>query len=114
MLGLMQDWPLLCHSVLDYAARYHPDRQFVSRSIEGPFHVTTYPEIRARSLRVAQRLAREGIKRGDRVATMAFNTWRHFEAWYGILGIGRCTTPSIRGSSRTRSPGSSITPKIGS
>ncbi len=45
-------------------------------------------EIRARALRVAQRLERDGIKLGDRVATLAWNTWRHLEAWYGILGIG--------------------------
>jgi fatty-acyl-CoA synthase len=88
MLGLMQDWPLLCHRVLDHAATNHPDRQFVTRSVEGPFHVTDYPMIRARALKLAQRLSRDGIKLGDRVATMAFNTWRHVEAWYGIVGIG--------------------------
>src|ERR1700737_3438838 len=88
MLGLMQDWPLLCHRVLDHAALNHPDRQFVTRSIEGLFHVTDYVSIRARALKVAQRLERDGIKRGDRIATMAWNTWRHFEAWYGISGIG--------------------------
>jgi fatty-acyl-CoA synthase len=88
MLGLMQDWPLLCHRVLDHAANNHPDRQFVTRSVEGPFHVTDYPTIRVRALKLAQRLARDGIKLGDRVATMAFNTSRHVEAWYGIVGIG--------------------------
>jgi len=88
MLGLMQDWPLLCHRVLDHAALNHPDRQFVTRSVEGPIHVTNYPSIRARALKVAQRLARDGIKTGDRVATLGWNTWRHLEAWYGILGIG--------------------------
>ena len=45
-------------------------------------------EIRARALKVAQRLEKDGIKLGDRVATLAWNTWRHLEAWYGILGIG--------------------------
>jgi fatty-acyl-CoA synthase len=60
----------------------------VSRSIEGPIHTTNYAEIRARALRVAQRLERDGIKLGDRMATLAWNTWRHLEAWYGILGIG--------------------------
>jgi fatty-acyl-CoA synthase len=88
MLGLMQHWPLLCHRVLDYAAINHPDRPFVSRSIEGPIHVTTYPAIRSRALRVAQRLVRDGLREGDRVATLAWNTWRHFEAWYGIMGMG--------------------------
>jgi fatty-acyl-CoA synthase len=88
MFGLMQDWPLLCHRVLDHAAVNHPDRAFVSRSVEGPIHVTTYPAIRSRALKVAQRLVRDGIRPGDRVATLAWNTWRHFEAWYGIMGMG--------------------------
>jgi fatty-acyl-CoA synthase len=88
MLGLMQDWPLLCHRVIDHAATYHAGRQVISRSIEGPLHTTTYAEIRARALKVAQRLERDGIRAGDRVATMAWNTGRHLEAWYGILGIG--------------------------
>jgi fatty-acyl-CoA synthase len=88
MLGLMQDWPLLCHRVIDHAATHHGARTVVSRSIEGPFHTTTYADIRARALKVAQCLERDGIKLGDRVATLAWNTWRHLEAWYGILGIG--------------------------
>ena len=46
------------------------------------------PQIRARALKVAQRLDRDGIRLGDRVATLAWNTWRHLEAWYGITGIG--------------------------
>ena len=88
MLGLMQDWPLLCHRVIDHAAINHPDRAIISRSIEGPLHSITYPELRTRALKLAQRLARDGIHKGDRVATLAWNTWRHLEAWYGILGIG--------------------------
>ena len=88
MLGLMQDWPLLCHRIIDHAALNHGNRQVISRSIEGPIHTTNYREIRARALRVAQRLERDGIKLGDRVATLAWNTWRHLESWYGILGIG--------------------------
>jgi fatty-acyl-CoA synthase len=88
MLGLMQDWPLLCHRVIDHAARYHADRPVISRSVEGPVHATNYAQIRARALKVAQRLARDGIASGDRVATLGWNTWRHLEAWYGILGIG--------------------------
>src|SRR5215470_12476519 len=88
MLGLMQDWPLLCHRVIDHAATYHPARTVVTRSVEGPIHTTNYAEIRARALKIAQRLERDGIRLGDRVATMAWNTWRHLEAWYGIMGIG--------------------------
>ena len=88
MLGLMQDWPLLCHRVLDHAALNHGDRRVISRSIEGPLHTTTYAAVRGRALRLAQRLERDGIKLGDRVATLAWNTWRHLEAWYGIMGAG--------------------------
>jgi fatty-acyl-CoA synthase len=88
MLGLMQDWPLLCHRIIDHAAIFHGQRQVITRSVEGPIHTTNYAEIRARALKVAQRLDRDGIKLGDRVATLAWNTWRHLETWYGILGIG--------------------------
>jgi fatty-acyl-CoA synthase len=88
MLGLMQDWPLLCHRVIDHAATYHAERKIISRSVEGPIHTTNYAELRRRALRVAKRLERDGIKLGDRVATLAWNTWRHLEAWYGIMGIG--------------------------
>ena len=88
MLGLMQDWPLLCHRIIDHAALNHGERPVISRSLEGPLHTTNYTEIRARALRVAQRLERDGIRQGDRVATLAWNTWRHLESWYGILGIG--------------------------
>src|SRR5713101_4579538 len=88
MLRLMQDWPLLCHRIIDHAAINHAERPIVTRSIEGPLHATTYAAVRARALRLAQRLDRDGIKLGDRVATLAWNTWRHLESWYGIMGIG--------------------------
>ena len=89
MLGLMQDWPLLCHRIIDHAAIQHGDRagRLALDRRADPHH-----ELRARSARarckVAQRLEQDGIKLGDRVATLAWNTWRHLEAWYGILGIG--------------------------
>ena len=88
MLGLMQDWPLLCHRIIDHAAINHGERIVITRSIEGPIHQTNYTEIRAHALQVAQRLECDGIRLGDRVATLAWNTWRHLESWYGILGIG--------------------------
>ncbi len=88
MQGLMQDWPLLCSKIIDHAALYHGDREVISRSVEGPIHRTNYSSIHARSRQVAKRLEKDGIAMGDRVATMAWNTWRHLEAWYGILGIG--------------------------
>ena len=88
MLGLMQDWPLICHRIIDHAALNHGERPIVTSSVEGGMHTTSYAEVRARALRLAQRLDRDGIRLGDRVATLAWNTWRHLEAWYGIMGIG--------------------------
>jgi acyl-CoA synthetase (AMP-forming)/AMP-acid ligase II len=88
MLGLMQDWPLRIHRIIDHAATYHLHRKIISRSVEGPFHQTDYAQVRTRSLKLAQCLVREGLKPGDRVATLAWNTWRHLEAWYGITGAG--------------------------
>ena len=97
MRGLMQDWPMLCHKIIDHAAMVHGEREVVTRSVEGPIHRTNYAEIRTRALKVAQRLDQEGIKLGDRVATIAWNTWRHLEAWYGIMGIGAiCHTVNPR------------------
>ena len=88
MLGLMQEWPLLCSKIIDHAARQHPNREIVSRSVEGPIVRTNYAEVRKRALKVSQRLRRDGFGRGDRIATLAWNTARHLEAWYGIMGIG--------------------------
>ncbi len=88
MLGLMQDWPLLLHRVIDHAATNHAERRVVTRSVEGPITTTTYAAIHARALRLAKRLDREGIGLGDRIATLAWNTARHLECWYGITGVG--------------------------
>ncbi|MEE9315165.1 MAG: long-chain-fatty-acid--CoA ligase [Rhizobiaceae bacterium] len=88
MLGLMQDWPLLCHKILDYAATQHGQREVISRSVEGPITRTNYLEIHGRSKRVAQALEAEGFKLGDRIATLGWNTARHMECWYGIMGLG--------------------------
>ncbi|MGZ5938282.1 MAG: AMP-binding protein, partial [Rhizomicrobium sp.] len=88
MLGQMQDWPLLVHKIIDHASLYHGDREVVSRSVEGPIHRTNYREIGLRARKVAEALNRLGIQPGDRVATLAWNTWRHLESWYGIAGIG--------------------------
>ena len=88
MNGLMQDWPLLCHKLLDHAAIQHGHREVVSRSVEGPIVRTTYAEIRRRALKAAQKLQREGYRPGDRIATLAWNTGRHLETWYGIMGMG--------------------------
>jgi len=88
MLGLMQDWPLLCHKILDHAARFHGEREIISRSVEGPIHRTNYGGLRTGALQVAKRLDAHGMKIGDRAATLAWNTWRHMEVWYGLLGVG--------------------------
>lgn len=88
MLGLMQQWPLLCHKIMDHAGIQHADREVVSRSVEGPIVRTTYGALRRRALQVAQRLERDGFGLGDRIATLAWNTARHMEVWYGAMGIG--------------------------
>jgi fatty-acyl-CoA synthase len=88
MRGAMQEWPLLMHKVIDHAAMYHGARRVISRSVEGPIHTTTYADIRRNALRVAARLRAEGIAPGDRIGTLAWNTWRHLEAWYGVTGAG--------------------------
>src|SRR5579871_3981929 len=88
MHGLMQDWPLLVHKIIDHAALYHGDREVVTRTVEGPMHRTNYREIAARAHRVARALEKKGIRPGDRVATLAVNTYRHLESWYGITGMG--------------------------
>lgn len=88
MRALMQEWPLLCHKLLDHAAAQHGGREVASRSVEGPIVRTTYAELRKRALKAAQRLERDGYGLGDRIATLAWNTARHLEAWYGIMGVG--------------------------
>ena len=88
MLGQMQDWPLLVHKIIDHAALYHSGREIVTREVDGPITRTNYRTIASRARRVAKALAKAGIKAGDRVGTLAWNTHRHLESWYGIAGIG--------------------------
>lgn len=88
MRALMQHWPLLCHKIIDHAAIQHGAREIVSRSLEGPITRTTYARLRQRALQLAHRLERAGYQTGDRLATLGWNTARHLEAWYGIMGIG--------------------------
>ena len=97
MLGLMQDWPLLCHRIIEHAAQVHGHQEVVTRSVEGPIHRTNYRDIHQRALKVSQALDRVGVKLGDRIATIAWNTWRHLECWYGIMGVGAiCHTVNPR------------------
>ena len=84
----MQHGSLTVDKVLDHAKDWHGHREIVSRSVEGPIVRTTYAQIHERAKKVSNALLGLGVKAGDRVATLAWNTARHMEAWYGIAGIG--------------------------
>ncbi len=88
MRGLMQDSALTVDKILDHAKNWHGHVEVVSRSVEGPIVRTTYAQIHSRAKRVSNLLLQLGVTLGDRVATLAWNTARHMEAWYGIMGIG--------------------------
>jgi fatty-acyl-CoA synthase len=88
MLGLMQNWPLTVDKVLDHAKANFPRREIVTRSVEGPISRTTYGNIWRRAKQVTNALQERGVQMGDRVATLAWNTERHIEAWYGAMGMG--------------------------
>src|ERR1700757_2496927 len=88
MLGLMSERPLLISSIITHAARYHLDGDVVSRTVEGGIHRYTYGAAEQRAKRLARALLRLGIEPGDRVGTLAWNTYRHFELYYGTSGIG--------------------------
>jgi len=78
----------LISQLIDYAADVHPTGGVVSQRVEGDIHRYSYVEARARIARLANALIAHGIKPGDRVATIAWNTYRHFELYYAIAGIG--------------------------
>jgi acyl-CoA synthetase (AMP-forming)/AMP-acid ligase II len=93
--GLMMDNPLLISSLLDHAAQNHADTQIVSRTVEGPdkdgtgaIHRYTYAGAQKRAKQLAQALARLGVVAGDRVGTLAWNGYRHFELYFGVSGMG--------------------------
>ena len=88
MQGLMQQSALTVDTILDHARRWHGDREVVTRSVEGPIVRTTYAQIHDRAKRLSNALLGMGIRLGDRVATLAWNSGRHMEAWYAIMGIG--------------------------
>ncbi len=88
MFGLMQDKPLMISSLIEHAANFHGDREIVTRTIEGPIHRSNYREIRRRAKQMANALAELGAEFGDRVATLAWNTHRHLELYYGVSGSG--------------------------
>jgi len=88
MYGHMMQQPLLISSLLTHAERHHAEREIVSRRIEGDIHRTDYRELAARSRRLANALARLGVKLGERVATLAWNGYRHLELYYAVSGCG--------------------------
>ena len=88
MLGLMSERPLLISAILTHAATFHGNVEIVSRTVEGPIHRYTYRDAERRSKQLANALLRLRIEPGDRVATLAWNTFRHFELYYAISGIG--------------------------
>jgi len=88
MLGAMSERPLLISAILAHAATCHRDTEIVSRTVEGAIHRYTYAEAERRSKRLARALLSLRIKPGDRIGTLAWNTFRHFELYYGISGIG--------------------------
>lgn len=88
MLGLMQDWPLRVHTILDHAACYHNTRELVTRTVEGPIHRTNYADLDQRARSLASAMDQLGIAKGDIVGTMAWNTARHVETWYATMGLG--------------------------
>jgi 3-(methylthio)propionyl---CoA ligase len=89
MFGLMQDQPLMVSSLIEFAAVNHGDTELVSRRVEGDLHRTTYREAAVRSRQVAGALDRLNLAFSDRVATLAWNGYRHFELYYGVSGSGR-------------------------
>jgi len=91
MLGGMQNKPLLVSSLLQYAAQYHGDVEIVSKPIENvpDLHRYSYRELSTRSRQLARALTDElGVVPGDRIATLAWNGYRHLELYFGISGMG--------------------------
>ncbi|MEM6369142.1 MAG: long-chain-fatty-acid--CoA ligase [Myxococcota bacterium] len=88
MLGQMMEAPLLISNTIDFAAKFHPDVEVVSRTVEGPIHRTSYGKIARRSRKLARAVQRLGVQSGTRVATIAWNTHRHLELYFGVSGMG--------------------------
>lgn len=88
MLGQMMSTPLLISGVLEHAARYHPQAEVVSRQDDGSLHRYTYAEMARRSRKLANALGGLGLAAGDRVATLAWNGYRHLELYFAVPGAG--------------------------
>jgi acyl-CoA synthetase (AMP-forming)/AMP-acid ligase II len=89
MLGLMQNQPLLISSLIDFAQRHHGDAEIVSRRVEGDIHRYTWRDVAARAKQVANALDGMNLLFSDRVATLAWNGYRHLELYFGVSGSGR-------------------------
>lgn len=97
MHGMMMTTPLLITSLIQFAAKFHNDTAVVTRRVDGSVHRSTYGQVYERSQRLANALVELGIKPGDRVATVAWNSDRHLELYYAISGIGAiCHTVNLR------------------
>jgi 3-(methylthio)propionyl---CoA ligase len=97
MLGLMMDMPLLISGLIRHADREHGDVEIVSRTLEGGIHRYTYRDAHRRCRQLANALLQLGVCQGDRIATLAWNGYRHFELFYGISGLGAiCHTVNPR------------------
>lgn len=88
MLGQMMDMPLLISHMLRHADRYHGDSEIVSRLVDGDIHRYTYRDAHRRTKKLANALLALDVSPGDRLGTLAWNTHRHYEAYFGIAGIG--------------------------
>ncbi len=89
MQGLMQNQPLLISSLIDFAERHHGDSEIVSRRVEGDIHRYTWKDVAGRARQVANALDAMGLQFSDRVATLAWNGYRHLELYFGVSGSGR-------------------------
>lgn len=89
MLGLMQSQPLLISSLIDFAERHHADAEIVSRRVEGDIHRCTWKDIATRARQLANALDGMNLAFSDRVATLAWNGYRHLELYFGVSGSGR-------------------------
>ncbi len=88
MNGLMQDWKLTVDKVIEHAHLNHGSREIVTRSVEGPIVRSNYSDLYFRARKCSNALLADGVQKGDRVATLAWNTARHIEVWYGTMCIG--------------------------
>ncbi len=88
MHGLMMDMPLLISGLLQHADRHHGDTEIVSKTVDGSVHRYTYRDAHARARKLAGALQRLGVQPGERIATLAWNSYRHFEIYYAVAGSG--------------------------